>query len=571
MFTRFLFHRSVVVILVAIAAALASSPAAACPFCSVESRTLTEEMDSSATSVLARLVAEAPPVPEDADSEEANTDPDSGKATFEVVDVLRSDNRVKAGDRIKVVYFGEGEKDKTFFISGVGVENDALEWLTPLPLSETAIDYIRKLPTVAAKGGERLQFFQEYLENPDPLLAQDAYDEFARAPYADVKELTGHMYHDKLVEWIKSPDVNPSRRRLYLTMLGVCGGDADLPMLEEMIKSDYTVKKPLLDAMVASGKALGGPLELDMWTEMVDLEERQKKLGLDATVACYLTLHGPEGLDLIDERFLKNPKVEYTHAYMTIMALRFHGEEGDVIPRDRLLASMRLLLDNPDFADQVIPDLARWEDWSVLDRLVKMYKQGDEKSYIRQPVVTYLTVASEQEGDVGKRAQAALAELEELDPEGVKKAKSLMAFGFLARARGTDPATGAQRPEAAAAPAETEAGEDNASDVATTGFSASADDEDADPSEIEAPEGFGTAAALVAAEEEEDIEADGAESIDAEPSDVDQADAGAAAATVAREPAELPHYSRSLVIGVPLAAAVFLMAVYWLILRWGAV
>ena len=66
---------------------------------------------------------------------------------------------------------------------------------------------------------------------------------------------------------------------------------------------------------------------------------------------------------------------------------------------------MRLLLDNPDFADQVIPDLARWEDWSVLDRLIEMYKQGDEKSYIRQPVVAYLTVASEQPGDVGTAGQ----------------------------------------------------------------------------------------------------------------------------------------------------------------------
>ena len=64
------------------------------------------------------------------------------------------------------------------------------------------------------------------------MLAQDAYDEFARAPYAEVHELKGHMVHDKLVEWIKSPDVNPSRRRLYLTMLGVCGGEHDLPMLE---------------------------------------------------------------------------------------------------------------------------------------------------------------------------------------------------------------------------------------------------------------------------------------------------------------------------------------------------
>ena len=426
---------------------VAAATSAACPFCTVESRTLTEEINGAAAVVLAKLVAEAAPVSVDED----NQDPDSGKAIFEIVDVLNGTNTAKdmafkPGDQIKVVYFGEGERDKTFMISGVAVENNAIEWTTPLPLSDMAIEYVRQLSGLPPSGGDRLLFFQDYLENDDPLLAQDAYDEFARAPYSELLELKGHLHHDKLVEWIQSSDVNPSRRRLYLTMLGICNDKNDLPMIEEMIVSDFSAKKPILDEMVSLGRTLNGPLFLDMWTEMVDLQERQKKLGLDATVGCYLVLRGPQALDLIDERFLKNPKVEYTHAYMTIMALRIIGEETHAVPRERLLASVRLLLDNPDFADQVIPDLARWEDWSVLERLVEMYKKGDEKSYVRQPVVTYLTVASEQPGDVGARAKAALADLEKLDPEGVKKARSLMAFGFLARARSTAPAAGAQRP-----------------------------------------------------------------------------------------------------------------------------
>ena len=540
-----LFGRVVAAVVLVLAGA---TLVAACPFCTVESRTLTEEISASEAVVLAKLIADAPPVAVDAEND---TDPDSGKATFQVVDVLCGGERVQAGDPIKVVYFGEGERDKTFLISGIGVEDNKLEWTTPLPLSATAIEYIRKLPGVPASGAGRLEFFQDYLENDDPLLAQDAYDEFARAPYSEVHELKGHMYHDRLVEWIQSSDVNPSRRRLYLTMLGVCGDQRDLAMLEGMIASDYSAKKPIVEQMVALGQALGGPLGLDMWTEMVDLEERQKKLGLDAAVACYLTLRGPDGLDLIDERFLKNPKVEYTHAYMTIMALRFHGEEGNAIPKERLLASMRLLLDNPEFADQVIPDLARWEDWSVLDRLMEMYKKGDEKSYVRQPVVTYLTVASEQPGEVGTRAKAALAELETLDPEGVKKAQSLMAFGFLARARSTAPATGATRPEAKSVPDATQQ-----SNVATTGFEASAADlasaED-DAGDIPEPAGYGEMP-------------DETESVDDGTSDETDETAVAEVET----PLAPAAYSRPLVIGVPLAAALALMTVYWLILRWGA-
>lgn len=545
--------------------AFAGAAVIACPFCSVESRTLTEEIDGSEATVLAKLVSEAPPVDENADHEGGfgPTDPDTGKATFKVVDVISGSDRIKVGDEIKVVYFGEDERDKTFMVSGIGVENDAIEWTTPLPLSPTAIEYVRKLPSVPASGHERLAFFQDYFEHEDPLLAQDAYDEFARAPYSEVKALKGHMPHDKLVEWIKSPEVNPSRRRLYLTMLGVCGNDGDLPMLEGMIVSDYSTKKPIVEQMVALGNELGGPFELGMWTEMLDQDERQKKLGLDATVACYLTLRGPDGLDLIDERFLKNPNVEYTHAYMTIMALRFHGEEGDVIPKDRLLASMRLLLDNPEFADQVITDLSRWEDWSVLDRLMAMYKNGDEKSYVRQPIITYLTVASEQPGDVGERAKKSLAELQELDPEGVKRAQSLMAFGFLARARGTDPATGAQRPEAV-----TEVKTEPVTD--TTAFAASAadqTDEEAEEGDFVDPAEYGEGSDVHVDDlAEDDVDADGDTTEDA----VDESTEEEIAAAEVEDVPPPATFSRSVVIGVPLVAALLLMSVYWLILRWGA-
>ena len=43
------------------------------------------------------------------------------------------------------------------------------------------------------------------------------------------------------------------------------------------------------------------------------------------------------------------------------MAIRFHGTEGDVIPRSALVESLHHVLDRKDLADLVIPDLARWK------------------------------------------------------------------------------------------------------------------------------------------------------------------------------------------------------------------
>jgi hypothetical protein len=222
---------------------------------------------------------------------------------------------------------------------------------------------------------------------------------------------------------------------------------------------------------------------------------------------------------------------------------------------------MRLLLDNPDFADQVIPDLARWEDWSVLDRLAAMYREGNEKSYVRQPIVTYLTVASEQQGEVGTRAQAALADLEQLDPEGVKRARSLMAFGFLARARNSDNGTAATRPA------------DDTSTTATAGFSAGAAEaaeEDADPSGIPDPAEFGDSGGDTEPLTDHQT-ADEAPANERAAESVEPAVASQPATDEALPPATPKEYSRPLVIGLPIAAALALMVVYWLILRWGAV
>jgi hypothetical protein len=554
--------------------------APACPFCSAESKTLTEETQTSDAVVLAKLVKEAAPPDQNSSGDDFGGISDDGMATFRVVEVLQGQDLVAKEQEIEVVFFGEPDREQVFLISGIGT--DQVDWTTPLPLSAAAVDYVRKLAGVPPSGVERLAFFQEYLENNDPLLAQDAYDEFARAPYAEVIALKPRMNHDRLVGWIDDPEISPSRRRLYLTMLGVCGTADDLPLLEALIKSDFRAMKPHLEQLVHTGLALGGPIGLPAWIDIVDQDERRKKLGLDALVACYLTLRGPEGLDLVDERFLKNQNTEYTYIYSTIMALRFHGEEPtSVLPRERLLASVRLLLDNPEFADQVIPDLARWEDWSVLDRLVNMFKTSDKNGYVRQPVVTYLTVASEQPGEVGTKAQTALAELEQLDPEGVKQARSLMAFGALSRARAGGGATATKtEPETtnsdtagefAATAAEIQSGEDakpgdfadpanfadKSQSPSTESNSATSDDSPgaAKPpvQETTSPSSPTAASATQAASQ--------------------SVTAAATAMSVTADEAELAASEPNsvLMVGVPLVAAVLLMGIYWVILRTGAV
>lgn len=372
--------------LVAVATVAAlSTPAAACPFCSAVSLTFSEEIGSSQVAVIAKLV-QAPPR-----SDDAATALEVAKAKFEIVNVLKGEDALGKDRKIEVVYFGDSPEGATFLI--MGIDPPAINWSTPIAISERGVEYVTKTMDLPTDGPDRLAFFQDYLEDDDDMLARDAYDEFAKAPYSQVLELKGRMKHDKLVAWVKSTEIPVSRRRLYVTMLGAYGSQDDVPLFEEMIKS----------------------------------KDRQTKGALDALVAAYLTLKGPEGMPLVEELFLKNKDAEYTDTYATIMALRFHGTEDKIIPRKRLLAGLRMMLDRPQLADLVIPDLARWEDWSVIDKLVELFKTSDdESSWVRVPVINYLRACPLPE------AKQRIDELAKIDPESIKRANSFFPFGTAA-------------------------------------------------------------------------------------------------------------------------------------------
>jgi hypothetical protein len=417
--------------------AAARQTACGCPFCNAAMQTLSEDISSSDAALVAELAEKSPQatdLPPDGPAA-AN----AGAAKFRVVTTLSGKSPPAVGSTIEVVYFGDDAPGKRFLVTAILVDGKP-EWTTPIPLSERSEEYVRQLPKLPAKGIERIAFFQEYFEDSDPLCAQDAYDEFSRAPYADVAALGPRMHRDRLLKWIDDPAVGPSGRRLYLTMLGVCGRQEDLALLEEMINCDYQALKPCIAATLTTASISGWPVTLGVLDEILHADERRKKESLDALIACYLKLKGPAGLELVNQRFLANPTVEYKYLHAAIMALRFHGEQTEVLPREALLKSMRLALDHPDFADQVIPDLTRWDDWEVMPRLVKMFKEASSDSWIRQPVASYLLVAADQPGDVGVQARAALDELKTLDPETVERAKTLSAFSMLPRTTAGPPA-----------------------------------------------------------------------------------------------------------------------------------
>lgn len=393
-------------------------PAEACPFCNAIGKTLSEEISGSHHVVFARRLGgtdvpvgdtsnpAAPPAPDQQPSDASSGRQVQHTAQFEIVEVLKSRGGAEPGQQLELLYFGRHAEDVLFVVYGMGDEQ--ISWSTPVALTPRSVDYIKRLPQLPPAGPDRLAFFQQYFEDDEAMLAADAYDEFARAPYADVRALKDRMNRQQLLAWIHSPEISVSHRRLYLTMLGVCGQPEDADALEQLIRTD----------------------------------DRAVRSCLDALVAAYLNLKGEPGLVLVEELFLANPASEYTDTYSTIMSLRFHLQDGQQIPKERLLAALRRVLDRKDLADLVIPDLARWQDWSVIDRLVTLFKQADQKtSWVRVPVVNYLRACPLPE------AKERLQELAQIDPDAVRRAQQFFPLG-----------ASEQRPAAAQAAVSGEAG-----------------------------------------------------------------------------------------------------------------
>ena len=127
------------------------------------------------------------------------------------------------------------------------------------------------------------------------------------------------------------------------------------------------------------------------------------------------------------------------------MAIRFHGTEGEAIPRSALLPSLHLVLDRTDLADLVIPDLARWGDWSQIDRLVQLFASADEdNNWVRVPVVNYLRACPLPE------AEAALKKLEQIDPDSVRRANTFFAAPVQSSSPGPNSSSSLSRPPEAA-------------------------------------------------------------------------------------------------------------------------
>ncbi len=358
---------------------------AACPFCVAVSNTLTDELREASAAVLAECVGPAATRPADAQRRVAPVP----FHEFRVVEAIK-------GPEHRLGNVTRGATLQAFSNAGIrpgqiclilGYDDSPLQWGTPMGVTAAQADYLRGLAKLPADNPQRLEYFLPFLDHADKLIADDAHNEFAMASLADVSTLRERLDRAAIWRQLRDSDLPVHRRRLCWTLLGICGSEADTKFVEELIRLSHV--------------------------------HQEFKAGLDAALGCYLTLGGERALAAVEQDYLGNPAAEYTDTFSAIMAIRVHGTELKQFPQARLAAALRLVLNRPPLADLVIPDLARWQDWSVIDRLTELFvSAGPDIEFIRVPIVRYLLVCPLPE------ASAALEHLRQVDPQSVDRAKN---------------------------------------------------------------------------------------------------------------------------------------------------
>ncbi len=372
-----------------------AASARACEFCTAPQLTLSEQVDQADAVVLAKWVFAVKAKPKDKDDDEAAQ---LAKTTYKIVEVVKNvGGKVKKETEIVLPEYRPGKPGDLAML--LGVQGTTLEWGIPIEVTKASFDYIAKAPGPKEPLSKRLEFFLDYLEFPDDLVANDAYGEFASAPFAEIKKLSDKYPRERLRKWITGKDTAVTRLGLYGLMLGLCGNEEDAKLMADHIT------QPTQDF----------------------------RLGIDGIMAGYLLLKGDDGLKLLEESKLKpGVKAPFSETYAAMQAVRFVWNYGGNIKKDRLKQSMRMLLDRPELADLVIADLARWKDWSVEDRLMKLYDQeGYDIPTIKRAIVRYMLVASKDTAKDDERnppkhvasAKEHLETLREKDPVTVKQAE----------------------------------------------------------------------------------------------------------------------------------------------------
>ena len=344
---------------------VAVESAGACPFCGVVSPSLSERRDAALTVAI---------------GEPAGPGDRADGVLWQPFHV-RQPLRGSVGTGIVVRARVTGPVEGTALL----LETAPARW-EALEADETLLAHVARAPPTSDPPAGRLAWFAARLEHPDRRIAEDAFAEFGRAPFAAVRAAAGALDAAQLRAWIAEPGIDERRRGLYGLALGVvAAGDAT--------GVDHAACSAALRAAVAA------PAD-------------DFRAGFDGILAGLLVADGPSGLSAIEDRGLFSPHARAGDVRHLLAALRFAWQElADTLPREATAAATARLLAHPAVAADATVDLARYEAWRPAGEVAALWETlGRDDPLVRRAVAGYLSACPLAE------ARATAARIAAADP-----------------------------------------------------------------------------------------------------------------------------------------------------------
>jgi hypothetical protein len=210
---------------------------------------------------------------------------------------------------------------------------------------------------------ERALFFAPYLRNQDRALAELAFLEVARAPYATIRELRGTIARENIYRVIRD-FTRVEWHGLYILMLGMSDRDDDLAFVRRK-----------LETAAKYGIAINLGAYATAWIEMVGAD------AVNVLASEYFAGSGRSSAELLE----------------IVNALSVQGKYARIELRTVIIDAYGLLLEqHPELAGYVAKDLYDWKVTRFVPRLREILNSSvglDEASQLALAV--YLSRADE--------------------------------------------------------------------------------------------------------------------------------------------------------------------------------
>lgn len=293
-----------------------------------------------------------------------------GAGQFEVLESVKSAPGFLArrGTRLRQLRFAPGEDiPQRADSASVLLLRQSLggTWLVagPLPVSAASaaramVGGMRSVDMSLADWQARVVALAPLLEHPAPLIAEAAYGEIARAPYAAMRG--AHVSAASLQLWLADP-VRAPRRPLYWLLLGINAGPNEARAIAKQVDS------------LSSGRRL---------TELSSL------------LAADLEAGGLERRKILQRSYFEDKTRSIAELQEAVLAFSVHADAGDdSLRRETAAMYARMIRNHRALGGLVVGDLTRWQHWDAVPDYIALLRSRVLHPVWRQPIIDYLVAS----------------------------------------------------------------------------------------------------------------------------------------------------------------------------------